>query len=77
MAQPAASNVLSKLDGQKTSAFYWQLTVPVLSRRLLSPCRLSGWGQLAGLTVTVTPASRVSDPPRSAVACTTWLVFGA
>jgi hypothetical protein len=33
MAQPAASNVLSKLDGQKTSAFYWQLTVPVLSRR--------------------------------------------
>src|SRR6201996_1064090 len=28
-------------------------------------------------TVTLTPASRVSDPPRSAVACTTWLVLGA
>src|ERR1700761_3927702 len=28
-------------------------------------------------TVTLTPASRVSDPPRSAVACTTWPVLGA
>jgi SP family arabinose:H+ symporter-like MFS transporter len=28
MAQPAAANnVLSKLDGQKPSAFYWQLTI--------------------------------------------------
>ena len=27
MAQPAESNVLSTLDGQKPSAFYWQLTL--------------------------------------------------
>ncbi len=27
LAQPAANNVLSKLDGQKPSAFYWQLTI--------------------------------------------------
>ena len=27
--------------------------------------------------MTVTPASRVSDPPRSAVACTTWSLLGA
>ena len=27
MARPAESNVLSTLDGQKPSAFYWQLTL--------------------------------------------------